>query len=331
MAVSEYTPTLTSSVTLRAIPTGGLASPEDYAECRRIMRAASKNYSFASNVLPPEKLHHVEALYALLRVGDDRVDVSHAGFDSPQAAIADWERLYWLAFETGDSPDPVMRAYLNTALTFDIPADVMTAYFRAMREDVTIWRFPTFAHLLHYIDGSAIPVGRAMTYVIGTREPYTVEDALPAADALAIGMQLSNFWRDIGEDYFRSGRVYLPQDDMHRFGYTEDDLAARRINENFVSLLNYEFDRTEEYYRQARAGVPMLAHGRWAINSALEIYRAIMPDIRRHNYDVFSRRAGAGRWRKAGLLVKAWANTTFSLGARHLLAQQTGDTQEAGA
>ncbi|HEY5669499.1 MAG TPA: squalene/phytoene synthase family protein, partial [Anaerolineales bacterium] len=115
--------------------------------------------------MPADKLLHVEALYALMRVGDDRVDVSHQGFRTPLEAIEDWEKTYWLAFERGESPHPVMRAYLDTAIKFGIPAETMSAYFRAMKEDLTVTRFPTFNHLLHYMEGSAIPVGRAMTHI----------------------------------------------------------------------------------------------------------------------------------------------------------------------
>lgn len=286
-------------------PVAEIAAREDYAVCRRIMRSASKNYSAASNYLPADKLPHVEALYALMRVGDDRVDVTHRGFASAQAAINDWEHAYWSAFETGASSHPVLRAYLNTARTFGIPGEVMTPYFRAMREDLTIHRFPTFNHLLHYMDGSAIPVGRAMTYILGARYPYSIEQALPGADALSIAMQLSNFWRDIGEDW-RIGRIYIPLEDMHLFGYEPSDLGTGRIDERIVSLLEYEFERTEAYYQKARHSVQMLAVGRWAVMSALEIYRAILNDIRTHRYDVFSRRAGASPLRKLGLAVSAY-------------------------
>jgi len=247
----------------------------------------------------------VEALYALLRVGDDRVDVAHPGFGSPLAAIENWEWQYHRAIETGYSPPPVMRASLHPALECGIPRDTMQAYFRSMREDLTITRFPTFADLLHYMDGSAIPVGRAMTYIVGVRAPHRMHDTLPAADSLSVAMQLSNFWRDIGEDYQRAGRIYLPQEDMERFGVREADIAARRITPDFVRLLEFEFERTERYYTQARAGVATLRHARWAIMSALEIYHAILPDIRRHGYDVFSRKAGATRWGKARLVLRA--------------------------
>jgi phytoene synthase len=296
-------------MTITALPQvrakAGITSREDYAACRQIMRAASKNYSFASNFIPPEKLHHVEALYALMRVGDDRVDVSHDGFESPLAAIEDWERAYWRAFEIGDSPNPVMRAYLNTAVECGIPRDAMTAYFRAMKDDLTITRFPTFDDLMHYMDGSAIPVGRGMTYILGTRPPYTLNDALPGADSLSVAMQLSNFWRDIGQDFENIGRVYLPQEDMARFGVTEDDLAKRRINRNLIQLLEFEFERTEGYYAHAQDSVKMLAAGRWGVMSSLEIYRAILPGIRRHGYDVFTRRARTNKLQKLGLVTRA--------------------------
>jgi phytoene synthase len=303
MAVKEGHMTITALPQVRVKT--GIASPEDYAACRQIMRTASKNYSFSSNFLPPDKLHHVEALYALFRVGDDRVDVSHDGFESPLAAIEDWERTYRCAFEVGDSPNPVMRAYLNTALECGIPRETMSAYFRAMKDDLTITRFPTFDDLMYYMEGSAIPVGRGMTYILGARAPYTLDDALPGADSLSVAMQLSNFWRDIGQDFKDIGRVYLPQEDMARFNVTEEHLAAQRINSNFIKLLEFEFERTERYYAHARESVKMLAAGRWGIMSSLEIYRSILFAIRRNGYDVFTRRARTSKLQKLGLVARA--------------------------
>ena len=211
-----------------------------------------------------------------MRVGDDRVDVTYEGFDSPLAAIEDWERTYWQAFETGHSDHPIMRAYVATASACGIPAEVMAPYFRAMKEDLTVTRYPTFADLLHYMEGSALPVGRAMTYILGVRSPYTVEETLPYADDLSIAMQLSNFWRDIGPDW-RIGRVYLPGEDLACFRVTEADLAAGRITPDFIALLEFEIKRTEAYYRNARIAVRRLATGRVGVMAALEVYRASTP------------------------------------------------------
>jgi len=292
--------------------TSEIASPQDYQLCRQIMRAASRNYSFASAFFPSGILPHVEALYALMRVGDDRVDVSSAGFSSALEAIDDWEKLYWDAFDRGDSPHPVMRAYLNTAIERGIPKETMAPYFRAMREDLTITRFPTFEHLLHYMEGSAVPVGRAMLHILGVKKSYTLEEALPGADSLSIAMQLSNFWRDIGSDW-NINRVYIPQEDLERFGYSEADLAAQRINARWKNLLEFEFTRTEDFYAHARRSVARLAVGRWAVMSGLEVYRAILGSIRRNQYDVFTRRANTSRVQKLRLAAVSLWWTLFSV------------------
>jgi phytoene synthase len=179
----------------------------------------------------------------------------------------------------------------------------MRPYFRAMTEDVTITRFPTFADLLHYMDGSALPVGRAMCHILGVQSGR-VTDAYPQADALSIAMQLSNFWRDIGQDW-RLGRVYIPLEDLRRFGYSEADIADNQITPQLIELLEFEFARTETYYQQARAGLALLASGQWGVMSGLEIYQAILASIRRNRYDVFTRRAGASTARKLALV--GWA------------------------
>jgi phytoene synthase len=118
-------------------------------------------------------------------------------------------------------------------------------------------------------------------------------------------MQLSNFWRDIGEDWAR-GRVYIPQEDLARFGVSEDDLATGRVSENLIALLEFEFARTEQYYEQARRGIALLASGRIGVMSALEIYRAILDGIRRNDYNVFTRRAGTSTPQKIRLVWRAW-------------------------
>lgn len=286
----------------------GIATKEDYAVCRHIMRSASKNYSFASLFFPKDKLPHVEALYAFMRVGDDRVDVSHQGFRSPLEAIEDWEHSYWKAFEIGDSPNPVMRAYLNTSYEFNIPAETMRAYFRAMKDDLTVTRFPTFEDLVYYMRGSAITVGRAMTHILGVKDGHELQDAIPYADNLSIAMQLSNFWRDIGQDW-QIGRVYLPQEDMRSYGYTEHDLAHARINQNFIDLMEFQIERTNLHYEKAETGIEMLASGRWAVRSGFEIYRLILDSIRKNRYDVFTQKAGTDLLKMTLTAVKARLHT----------------------
>lgn len=283
----------------------------DYAECRRIMREASKNYTFSSNFLPFDKRPHVESLYAVLRVGDDRVDVSYSGFSSPQAAIEDWQDSYWKAFETGNSQHPVLRAYLYTAQKFQIPAAILAPYFRSMLDDLRILRFPKFNDLIYYMEGSAIPVGRAMCHILGTTE-VNHQNAYPAADSLSIAMQLSNFWRDIGEDW-RRGRVYIPQEDLNNFSYTEEDIRKSIIDHRLIALLEFEFERTMCYFHKAESGIKQLKTGRWGVMSGLAVYRAIIHKIRQNHYDVFSKRARASTFEKLRLVIAAWQQVNTRL------------------
>jgi phytoene synthase len=282
-----------------------IASPQDYAACRQVMRQASRNYSFSSLFLPLGALKHVEALYAVMRVGDDRVDVSSEGFETPCDAIEDWERLYWQALDQGTSDHPVLRAYINTCHECGIPADILRPYFRAMKEDLSIKRFPTFDDLLHYMDGSALPVGRAMVHILGMQSDAKLQVVMQQADSLSIAMQLSNFWRDIGQDW-GIGRIYIPQEDLERFGVDEQDFGRGEVTPAWVDLLEFEFQRTEAYYQHAIAGVSSLASGRVGVMSALLIYRAIMSSIRRNDYDVFSQRARTTRWEKTRLVLRAF-------------------------
>ncbi len=281
----------------------------DYAVCHQIMTAASKNYSFAARFLPADRLYHVEALYALMRVGDDLVDVHHTGA-AAEAAIHDFEAQYWRAFEIGDSPHPVLRAYLHTAHKFNIGTELLRPYFRAMIDDLTINRFPTFQDLVYYMEGSALPVGRVMAHILGTTT-RRVSDVYPQADALSIAMQLSNFLRDVGQDW-SLGRVYIPQEDLEHFGCTENDIASHRVTPHFIELIEFQIDRAHQYYAEARKGIPLLATGQAGVMSGLNIYRAILFAIRRNNYNVFTRRAGAGKLRKLALVANSWWQIQFS-------------------
>jgi len=303
---------MTSSFAAARQAGAAIASGADYAECRRVMRKASSNYTFASLLLPRNRRYHVEALYALLRVGDDRVDVSHRGFASPLAAIEDWEATYFRAFDTGDSPHPVMRACLNTAVERGIPPETMKPYFRAMKDDLTVTRHAKFEDLLHYMEGSAMPVGRAMTYILGVREPHSPAHAIRHADSLSVAMQLSNFWRDIGEDWQR-GRVYIPQEDLERFKVTEAEIAAGQVSPRLVALLEFEIERTEQYYDHAFRGIGLLASGQWAVMCSWRVYRAILNDICRQGYNVFAHRARENPRQKLWHLTKAWWDTSVTL------------------
>jgi phytoene synthase len=154
--------------------------------------------------------------------------------------------------------------------------------------DTCVSRYPTYEDLEEYMYGSAAVVGLMMCRIIGVE----AEEALRHAEALGGAMQLSNFLRDIGEDWER-GRVYLPLEDLKRFGYSEEDLARGLVNEEFVELMRFEIGRARMLYLVADGGMGYIPRGRrYPVLVARQLYAAILEQIEGQGYEVFSGRAG---------------------------------------
>jgi phytoene synthase len=150
-----------------------------------------------------------------------------------------------------------------------------------------------------------------MTYILEVRPPHLPGDAIPYADHLSIAMQLSNFWRDIGEDWRRS-RLYIPQEDLERFRVIEAEIAAGAVTPRFVNLLEFEIERTERYYESARHGISLLASGQWGVMCGLRMYRAILDAIRKQQYNVFAQRAQASAGQSLWHLARAGWDTAIA-------------------
>jgi phytoene synthase len=161
-----------------------------------------------------------------------------------------------------------------------------------MTMDLTVASYETFDDLLGYMDGSAAVIGEMMLPILEPSSPA----AAPHARDLGIAFQLTNFLRDVSEDLDR-GRVYLPQEDVRRFGANP---AERRVSGSWRELMRYEIARTREYYASADLGMPYLpsASAR-CIRAARRLYSAILDRIEAADYDVFTRRARVPSWRKA--------------------------------
>jgi phytoene synthase len=168
--------------------------------------------------------------------------------------------------------------------------------------DLTKDRYATIDELAQYSYGVASTVGLMSMHIIG----YSDEDAIPYAIKLGVALQLTNILRDIAEDWAR-GRVYVPQDELAHFGLTEDDIAAAVVTDRWRAFMRFQIDRNRRLYAEAMPGIGYLdPSGRFAIGAAAELYRAILEDIERHDYDVFSRRAYVSKWGKIGRLPGIW-------------------------
>jgi phytoene synthase len=292
---------------------GALTLPESYELCRLVQRSHSKTYYFSTQLFPPEVRPHVHALYAFMRYADEIVDNPHETDTEAQlTGLEAFERETVAAIGGEEVSNPVLRAYANTVRMHDVSLESITAFMRSMKMDTRVTRYRTYADLETYTYGSAAVVGLMMCRVLGV----TDERADPHAEALGVAMQLTNFLRDIGEDW-RRGRVYLPLEDLDRFGYTEQDLAEGIVDKRFIELMRFESERTRDLYDFAARGLKCIPRGRrYPVAVARELYENILDRIEALDYDVFARRAETTLAGKLAVAARAAAREPGEIVAR---------------
>jgi 15-cis-phytoene synthase len=284
---------------------GGLSLAESYDLCRRVQKAHSRTYYFSTRLFPQEVRPRVHALYAFMRYADEIVDTPHdLPLDAQLSVLEDFEEETMAAISGDEVPNPVLRAYADTVRTCGIDPGTIAAFFESMKMDTSVFRYPTYEDLEVYTYGSAAVVGLMMCRVVGV------------AEALGVAMQLSNFLRDVGEDW-RRGRVYLPLEDLARFEYTERDLASGVVDERFVDLMRFQINRARKLYEIADEGIGYIPRGRrLPVVVARELYAAILDRIEAQDYDVFSRRAQVSRPGKLVVAARCAARDPGEIAAR---------------
>ena len=255
-----------------------------YRLCRDLAKQHSKTFYFASLFLAPEKRRAIWAVYAFCRTADDLVDTS-APARERLAAIDAW-REDLLAARNGDARHPVLAAFVDAASRFEIPGEPALDLLLGARRDVTVRRYETYDALLEYCYLVASTVGLLTAPVLGYEE-----GALAYGAALGRAMQMTNILRDVGEDA-RMGRIYLPAEDLQRFGYSETRLFDGTVDAHFVALMKFQIARVRAMYKEAAPGINLLsASSRHTVRIALSLYRQILDEIEANGYDVFTRRA----------------------------------------
>lgn len=277
-----------------AVRTTSLA--QAYATCQRITRQHSKSFFFSTQFLPSAKRQAIRALYAFCRTSDDIVDLAK---QDPTRALADWVHLVRAPLPPTDSA--VLQAWHDTRIRYQIPAAYVDELLAGIAMDLTINRYETFADLWLYCYRVASVVGLLSMQIIG---------AAPGAESYAIklgmALQLTNILRDVGEDAGR-GRVYLPNEDLRRFGLSAEDILAGVCDERFVALMQFEIARAHRLYNESWAGVALLsADSRLAVGAAAQIYRGILDKIVANNYDVYTKRAHLTASEKLRKLPQIW-------------------------
>ena len=277
------------------------AGAADFEAARRLHRTHGTSYYFATAFFPKPLREATFALYAFFRVPDEIVD--NPDCPDPRRALEDWRDGWRRAYRTGEADTPVLRAAAHIFHRHAIPYEFSEAFLDAMFRDLDDDRYATYADLEGYMYGSAAAVGLMMSHAIGFSDPA----ALPLAEKLGYAMQLTNFLRDIDEDFQQRGRIYLPLDEMKRWGVGESDIAARKFGPGLEALMRFEAARAHRLYEEAAPGVALLnPEGRRAVRVASALYRAILTRLEKQGFDPFAGRARTDLWEKAVLTARVW-------------------------
>lgn len=272
------------------------SAAQDFLVCRRSLRHY-ENFSVVSWMVPRELRPHFWALYAFCRGVDDLGD-EHPG-DRLEALDA-FERELRAAVR-GEAREPVFRALGITIRRFELPLEEFLKLIEANRLDQRNAAYRTYADLREYCRHSADPVGRLVLALFGIRDA----DSWERSDDICTGLQLANFWQDVERD-LAIGRVYVPEEDMERFGLGREDFVARRRSPRLRQLMEFECGRAQGLFDRGRE-LERMVRGRLGLQ--LKLYRlggqAVLDAIRRQGYDPFAGRPTVSPIRKARIAVSA--------------------------
>lgn len=275
-----------------------------YRVCREINAQHGRSFYRATSLLPPGRRPHVWALYAVARHSDDLVDHPQFGVD-PSIRLRQWEIHVLDAITRTAAPtDPVLLALRHTVREFDIPTTLFEQFFCSMRRDLTTSRYERWADLRDYMSGSAAAIGKMTAPVLGG-----TTSSLPFAAALGEAFQMTNFIRDVAEDWQR-GRIYLPLEDFRACGLTVDELgncvATGTSSAGLRHLVEQEIGRARQLYAAAEPGLAEVDPAvRPCLRAAFGLYSAILDTIEGAGFEVCRGRTVVPTLRRAFVVTRS--------------------------
>jgi squalene synthase HpnC len=287
---------------------------EAYEACTKLTRAHYENFP-VGRLVPRDMQPHVHAVYAFARHADDLADEGYAGSARAQgasdimtpeqrlAALDDWERQL-LAAPGTPGLHFIFIALHETIRQLDLPVGLFTDLLSAFKQDVVKRRYANFSEVLDYCRRSANPVGRLVLLLHRVRD----EQLYLLADKICTGLQLANFWQDVGVD-LEKDRIYLPEDERKNYAVTEEALFARRCDDAYRRLLCFQVGRTQEIFDQG-ASLTKKLHGLLRLEIRLTWLGGakILRKIEALDYDTLNHRPTLGKSDMAVLFLKALAS-----------------------
>ncbi len=275
-----------------------------YRYCQRLSKRTAKNFYYSFLTLPAEIRRDMCALYAYMRVCDDLGDAPNVPLETRRANLAAWRDAVTRSLAAGgrvESDHPVLPALSDVAGRRGVPAAILLDVIDGVEMDLAPVRYETFDELADYCYHVAGAVGLCCIHVWG----FEGEEARARAIDCGLAFQLTNILRDLAEDS-QMGRVYLPAEDLDRFGYSPKDIARGIADSRFRRMMAFQVERARFYYRRSEplsdnvhpTGRPILAAMR-------NIYGGLLDEIERRNFNVYRRRVKLPPWKKLALTARA--------------------------
>ena len=289
-----------------------------YRAARALLQHHGKSYYFSTRLFPRDLQEATCALYAFVRLPDEIVDNSPQETPAEIAAVRqkllDFLARWKVAFQNGDSGDPILDFAAHIFHERGVPFEYSEAFLYAMIQDTQQTRYEDYKDLEKYMYGSASCVGLMMSHIIGYEAPETLEHATKLGNA----MQLTNFLRDIDEDYQLRGRVYMPQDELKQFGLSDEDIKQRNFSPQFREFMQFQAARAHRLYDEANVGIPLLnREGRFAVATASTLYRAILDKLEERDWNPFDGRVATSGAEKVRLMGRGWALSRAANGTQN--------------
>jgi phytoene synthase len=265
-----------------------------------ITRRAKSNLAFALHILPRERRDDMVVFYAFCRTMDDLADDAALPIAQREQALLSWREGLLGGFA---QVTPLQAQVIDLRERREIPNELLIAIIDGCRMDLEPRRFATWADLDAYIWKVAGAVGLVSIRIFGCVDANSEKHAV----ALGRALQLTNILRDVGEDLANGGRVYLPLEDLERFGCTENDLQKKCVGDAVLALMDFEARRAEYYFNEAEALLP--PRDRKALLPArimASIYREVLMRMRRDGFDVFHKRYALSSLQKVAILLRHW-------------------------
>ena len=259
-----------------------------------------ENFIVGSIFLPKEKRQHIYNIYTFARIGDDLAD-EITDTDESLEALETYEHQLEACYN-GDFHAPVFMALSRTIQEFGIPIEIFRRLLAAFKQDRVKNRYATFDEVLAYCRNSANPVGELFLYIFGYKDRLL----LPYSDAICTALQLTNFWQDVNRDAAKD-RIYIPQEDLERFGVPDGDIFSKHFSERFRTLLQFEINRTRNLFEKGKKLFHLLKKD---ILLDVRLFvaggEAILNKIEKQDYDVLNKRPALSKKEQVGLFMREW-------------------------